>query len=120
MKPLHWTTLVLICFGALLITGVSVWLVAAKYAPPALLLAPLSAVLTGGASAAVFYMRGLIEMPPHLEGASVEARIIQPVTPPTARELLGTPPSNPPPPFTVTMPEMASAVDRKVTIEEKS
>lgn len=94
MKAPSWQTTILVCFLTSAVLLVSVWLIHENRAPPSFLLVPIGALFTGATGLAVGYMHGLIKLPPYLEGAEIETRIVKTLPPPpTVAELLGTAPA---------------------------
>lgn len=79
---LTWQTVILASVFGVLVVGACLYLITIDKAPASVLLVPLTLVLTGAASGAVFYMRGLFKMP-SLEGADgSEYKIVRTGPPP--------------------------------------
>lgn len=88
MKSITWQLVVGVCFLSTLILGMCAWLISEHFAPPALLLAPISALLAGTVGATVAWTRALMKLPPAPEGT--EYKLVPTIAPPpTVHDLLG-------------------------------
>jgi hypothetical protein len=78
VKSFSWqfVTLALGTFAMML--GVSVWLIAANYAPPSLLIVPFTTIVTAGAA----YVKGKFELPPWLDDPKINAMVRSQPPPP--------------------------------------
>jgi len=76
----HVALAALACAMVIVILGICLWLVEKNFAPPSLLLAPLSTILVGGAGSLVAYWQGLQRMPPSPPGT--EYRLVPSWSPP--------------------------------------
>lgn len=105
---LSWPATIIICFFGLLIFGTLIHLIdTGKAAPQALYMALIGAVSLPVAwfSKRLGFQEGLVKMPPFLEGAEVETRIVKTTAPPpieplgpspSVGSLLGVPSMSPP------------------------
>lgn len=86
MKPLSWQSVVLLLGVFVLSLGTAIWLVHSEGAPQAILLVPIGGFMTAAFGALGGYLKGLVQMPPGLEGA--EIKIVQTLPPPPSAAVL--------------------------------